>query len=543
MAFLKQASLTIENPEVQYDSWVGYNPRIKTASKKLVEYKKIIADFNPNDYLLTHCTIVASVNVENGPKEVHFASEKTKKEFDKLVGRKDYYITPDTSKYVNSNGDAWARDLLLASYKSFIGAENYVEHVQDPSLSKGKILDAAIRTVDDGKSLFVDILVATNKKYDDLVNKIKTGKLKTLSMGSVVAFTICSECGRVAADETELCPHIKFLKRNHFISPDDGKKRVIAELCGSFLYPDSNKFIEGSWVENPAFKGAVMRNELTISNLDQDIFQDDNNAVLDIKSNELKHTANKVILAFNLVDKIKLMFNDKKSFTEEILPEESAPDKIPADIPDDLSKDPDTEEPIKEDPKEELPTTEEPPAEENNLEDIPSDLKQMGEPPVDNTLDNKFIEEEAKEPYDTVKKDVKDTLKEDIKKELLQEFGVKEKKEEPSRLDNVDLNDTLVHSSKLSKILPRLKKAKIIIKNQGWNKLASEGFSKSEILKIAYLSNRYSINKEVFAAIDTINIKDFLTYRRIFKAIEQKIGREISVGEKIEIKKLFKDLC
>jgi hypothetical protein len=79
-----------------------------------------------------------------------------------------------------------------------------------------------------------------------------------------VAFTQCSKCGNVAKDETELCPHIKYEKGNTFID-HLGKTRKIAELCGHVRSsePSSVKFIEASWVANPAFVGAVLRNVLT----------------------------------------------------------------------------------------------------------------------------------------------------------------------------------------------------------------------------------------------------------------------------------------
>lgn len=293
------------------------------------------------------------------------------------------------------NCDAWERKLLLSSFRTFIGGENYVEHVQIPELSKGKIIDAAARDI--GDSIYVDILVATAKKHKPLVTAITNGQLSTLSMGCFlpgtlvtieggrqvpieevtpgsrvlthrgryrevlnmqirgglwdvrevfvegstqpivatrnhpffvwvddqqvevradrlkpgdllcrplengpslpamvrsvdaaryegfvhdmeveedhsyvvegvavhncnVQFTICSKCGNVAEDEIHLCPHIQYEKGNYFLDPF-GVKRKIAELCGHVsAEPGSVKFIEASWVANPAFLGAVLRN-------------------------------------------------------------------------------------------------------------------------------------------------------------------------------------------------------------------------------------------------------------------------------------------
>ena len=585
MAFLKQASIKIENPEVTLESWVGNRfSKVRTAGDRLVEYNKIIKDFDPANYLLTHCTIVASVDVENAPKPIHFVSSKTKKEYKKLEGRTDYYITPDTAKYVNANGDAWARELLKKSYRTFIGAQNYVEHVQDPKLSKGKILDAVLREVDDKKSVFVDILVATNKKHSDLVGKIKTGELTTLSMGSVVAFTICTECGRVASDETELCHHIKFLKRNKFISENDGKTRPIAELCGHFLYPESNEFIEGSWVEQPAFKGAVLRNEIELDELDKTAFIEQYAHVMNLKSPDLQKTAHRIMAAFSLVDKIQ---NEKTAFYTEAEPEEDKtkkdePEEVPVEeeekkekepaesvpmkdpIPPEGEEDPaeDLEAPTEEAPTEEAPTeeapTEEapkdseptvedpekdaPPAEETpegKPEDVPKELEEMGEDPA--------VEEEAekdsKKPYEELKEEIKKNLRDEIKKEILMDLGIdiEEKPSSPS-LDNINLNDSLVKSKVAKDKLSKLKLASKIMMSKGLKELYRYGCTRTDILKLAMISNKYSINKSIFKIVDTLNNKDYFTSRRYAKAVESKLGRELTREERIGLDILINDL-
>lgn len=554
MAFLKQASLKIENPEVTVNTWVGNRGNVRTAANKMVEYKKILADFHPDNYLLTHCTIVASVDVENSQEKMHFGSDKTKDTYSELVGRSDYYITPQTSKYMNANGDAWSRELLKKSYRTFIGAENYVEHVQDPALSKGKILDAVAREVDDGKSIFIDILVATNKKHSDLVRKIKTGDLQTLSMGAIVAFTICSHCGRVAADETELCQHVKFLKRNSFISENDGKKRITAELCGHFLYPESNKFIEGSWVETPAFKGAVMRNEVSVDNIEKLGFTDSIEpallANLNIKNMNLAKTASKIVKAFQIVDQVR------QSFTEDIEDEDSLEESKPEkptiedvkDLPvDDMEKEFEESNDDKESPSEEKPSDE---GEDRKPEELPEEIQEMGEDPSESTdeLDVPNVEDEAndaildeksKQPYDAIKEEIKIKLKDEIKKELLRDLGID--LDSPgsslSPLDNANLNDTLVKSS-----YNRIKSACIIASEVGLRNIPEYGFNQKDILKIAELSGKYSINKEVFKVIHDLEKHRFPTFRRFAKEIEKKLGRDLDLSERESVDSLVCDL-
>jgi DNA-binding transcriptional regulator WhiA len=126
------------------------------------------------------------------------------------------------------NCDSFERKLLLSSFKTFIGAQSYVEHVQIPELSKGRIIDAAARDV--GDSVYIDILIANDLKHAPLIRAIKSGKLGTLSMGCTTSSTICTKCGNVAEDETHLCPCVRYFKGSEFID-GLGIKRKVAELC------------------------------------------------------------------------------------------------------------------------------------------------------------------------------------------------------------------------------------------------------------------------------------------------------------------------
>ena len=253
MAFRKFARATVVQPNIDLRGWTGLQgPQLKTAAKVVLQ------EYDPKAFMLTHCTIIASVDTEKSDEPLG------KSMVDGVqIERKyaDWLVTPETSQYVNNNFDAWERKLLLACFRTFVGGENYVEHIQIPELSKGKIIDAAARDI--GDSIYVDILVATDRKHRPLISAITSGQLQTLSMGCQVEFTTCTKCGNVAYDETQLCNHIRYFKGNEFVDAL-GKKRRIAELCGHILdEPGSVKFIEASWVANPAFPGAVLRNILS----------------------------------------------------------------------------------------------------------------------------------------------------------------------------------------------------------------------------------------------------------------------------------------
>ena len=129
--------------------------------------------FNQDNFIFSHCTIVSSVATEDN----------------------GYYVDAACSPLINNNGNGWTNPVLLATFRSFVGGENYLEHVQIPELSKGKILDAVVRPVkyknaSTGKEAgvyYTDILVATERRHDDLCKKIASGSLSTMSMGCHVA--------------------------------------------------------------------------------------------------------------------------------------------------------------------------------------------------------------------------------------------------------------------------------------------------------------------------------------------------------------------
>ena len=265
MAFLRYARANIVKPQLTSGAWDKI--RVASGSKKLDRNLKAQAEailqepFTPERFLLTHSTIVCSVDAEKVEGtltgKVEFEGESINRRYE------DFRVSSATDIYINNNLDCWSREVLARSYQTFIGAHNFVEHVQVSELSKGRIIDAVLRDV--GDSLYVDILVATDRKHEQLVSDISSGKMNSMSMGCSVDFTICTKCGNVAADETEMCKHVKYEKGNVFFD-EKGHKHRVAELCGHKTEPGTCgvTFIEASWVAVPAFKGAVARNTLEI---------------------------------------------------------------------------------------------------------------------------------------------------------------------------------------------------------------------------------------------------------------------------------------
>ena len=163
MALLRYGSASVTHSSITVDSWVDkvYSKVCSDGRCRMKTARSVLAKYDPNKYLLSHATIIAAVDVE-------LADPKDPKS--------DYYIRPEYSKFVNNNGDAWTKKMLEASYKTFIGADNFCEHVQISELSKGKVIDAVLREIPIGKdkkggdltTYYVDILVATDRKHDEI---------------------------------------------------------------------------------------------------------------------------------------------------------------------------------------------------------------------------------------------------------------------------------------------------------------------------------------------------------------------------------------
>jgi hypothetical protein len=187
MAFLRYARSNVVKPKIYANEWdkirvASSNKRMDYSLKEQAE--RVLGEpFSPDKYLLTHSTIVCSVDAVNGYDtklgEVTYDGEKINRRYT------DYKVTTETDQFINNNMDCWSRGVIEKSYKSFIGSHNFVEHIQVEELSKGKIIDAVLRDV--GESLYVDILVATNKKHTELVEQILSGQMNAMSMGCFIA--------------------------------------------------------------------------------------------------------------------------------------------------------------------------------------------------------------------------------------------------------------------------------------------------------------------------------------------------------------------
>lgn len=94
----------LSNPEKDWNEI-----RRRADGNRRYAFRKLDVDwkvYNTNDYLFTHDTACCSVETEeNG-----------------------YWIKPACWELVNANGNAWTNPVLLASFRTFVGGDNFLEH-------------------------------------------------------------------------------------------------------------------------------------------------------------------------------------------------------------------------------------------------------------------------------------------------------------------------------------------------------------------------------------------------------------------------------
>ena len=512
MAMFRNGAATVVETHVDPKKWIGSLSSCKgdaiKRARQIKVAKSVVAKYSPEKYLLSHCTIIAAVDTD-------LADSKNPKS--------DWLIKPDYSKFVNNNGDAWTKKVLASTYKTFVGAQNYQEHIQVPELSKGRVIDAVLRQIPIGKdkegndqtTYYVDILVATDRKHKDLVRKIEAKELNTLSMGCTIAYSICSKCGNKAVDETDACTHVRYQKGNTFYD-DNGIQRVIAELCGSKDDVDSVKFIEASWVKNPAFTGAVIRN------------------VIDLPE-EVKA---KIEDAHKVESYQVTEFDFLKAASEVVAQEDEAG---PEDAPSEDTPEPGPEE---EAPEEEAPADDAP-------EPLVDDEAPAEEAPAE--LPEEPAEEEGVGPW---KKNVKKQIMDELAKEITDEFSDKSEDSRTQELETLD--DTIIKPAHTLKEVWKAKKGwenylkrtagnlpkeqfeklrfgTYTILNEGdLTRLSKHGYSKRDFLAVlSYMDNLYKkpLAAPIKKVIAKLNGTNGLQPEEMLRQIVASIGRKLTKKE------------
>lgn len=184
---------------------------IKIAQK----YKKLIP--KPDDFLIAqaimmHAAEASLIDQETGEPIKNARGESVSGKFISISDHKGktsvrWESSDGIKPYKNNNGDIFPEEDLLKAYKEWVGKPLCKDHVSN---SVDGIRGIIIDTYYDPKYKRVHALFALDRKnYGELARKIEAGYATSVSMGTAVGRSICTECANVATIEPEYCIHVK----------------------------------------------------------------------------------------------------------------------------------------------------------------------------------------------------------------------------------------------------------------------------------------------------------------------------------------------
>ena len=156
------------------------------------------------------------------------------------------------SSRCNDNWDEFPADEIAASYKTFVGKPVFVNHVNhDHRTARGVVIDAALHedhNPDGSPDTWCEVLMEIDaKRFPRLAKAILDGHVDRTSMGTDVAYSICSACGNRATTPAEYCQHIPRQKGGILYRHTASGRRVgerIREICHGLGFFENSLLVE-----------------------------------------------------------------------------------------------------------------------------------------------------------------------------------------------------------------------------------------------------------------------------------------------------------
>jgi len=187
--------------------------RFMKMAKSLRKVAPKAKDFLYGHAIMMHAAEAALVDQETGDAILDKKGNPLTASFEeyKLPNGKDSVkwkcSKEDLRPYKNANGDIFPESELLKAHKKWIGKPLCKDHKSE---SVDGIRGIIIDTYYDPRFRRVHALFALDRKnYGDLARKVETGYANSVSMGTAVGRSICTDCGNPAVTEREYCKCIK----------------------------------------------------------------------------------------------------------------------------------------------------------------------------------------------------------------------------------------------------------------------------------------------------------------------------------------------
>lgn len=157
------------------------------------------------------------------------------------------------SSRCNDNFDEFSAPEIKKAYKTFIGKPVFVNHSnENHRRARGVVIDAALhedRNPDGSPDTWVEALMMVDAiRFPKLAQAIIAGHIDRTSMGTDVAYSICSACDNRATSPSEYCQHIPRMKGQRLFRANvkTGKKEgiLIREKCYGLGFFENSLLVE-----------------------------------------------------------------------------------------------------------------------------------------------------------------------------------------------------------------------------------------------------------------------------------------------------------
>ena len=156
------------------------------------------------------------------------------------------------SSRCNDNFDEFPAEEIKRAYATFVGKPVFVNHHnEDHRRARGVILDAVLHedvNPDGSPDTWVEVLMEVDAvKFPKLAKAILAGHIDRTSMGTDVAYSICSVCANRAASPMDYCKHIPAMKgQTVWQTTASGKKEgtLVRELCYGLHFFENSLLVE-----------------------------------------------------------------------------------------------------------------------------------------------------------------------------------------------------------------------------------------------------------------------------------------------------------
>lgn len=198
-------------------------------------------------------TFAVPVNV--GPKRLARLRRKAHRHHFAYNPRPGYiYVRSRAiSSRCNDNYDEFPAEEIKKAYATFVGKPVFVNHHNsDHRRARGVIIDAALHedTNPDGtEDVWAEVLMEVDAvRFPVLARECMKGNIARTSMGTDVAYSICTACGNRAVTPADYCQHIPRMKgmkiRRATASGTGTEEVLIAERCYGLGFFENSLLVE-----------------------------------------------------------------------------------------------------------------------------------------------------------------------------------------------------------------------------------------------------------------------------------------------------------